>query len=160
MLYFAKSYRSCTKYCFSKENEWACDGDLDSTFHVWLQLLSCACLDSFSSKYHSYLQKQILLISKKLASFCPLFDLQLSSCLRSAIIVCHEYGLEIIWFIDFLLNFICSSLFSIFIFHSFLKYKIQLYLISFSLPKSTIMLLLTHFSHSVFSAFVGHFVVW
>ena len=40
---------------FYKYNEWACDGDLDNTFHTWLQLLSCVCLNSLPTKYRLYL---------------------------------------------------------------------------------------------------------
>ena len=30
-----KSYCSCGKYYFFKQNEWACDGDSESTFHTY-----------------------------------------------------------------------------------------------------------------------------
>ena len=44
---------------FYRGNEWACDGDSDNTFHTWLQLSSCICLNSLPTKYHSYLLKLI-----------------------------------------------------------------------------------------------------
>ena len=40
-------------------SEWACEGDSDSTFHAWLQLSRCACLNSLSTKYGSYLLRLI-----------------------------------------------------------------------------------------------------
>ena len=51
MLYFVKSYCSRRKNDFHMGNEWACDSDSDSTFHTWLQLWSCICLNSLPTKY-------------------------------------------------------------------------------------------------------------
>ena len=44
---------------FHMGNEWACDSDSDSTFHTWLQLWSCICLNSLPTKYSLYLLKLI-----------------------------------------------------------------------------------------------------
>ena len=44
---------------FHMGNEWACDSDSDSTFHTWLQLWSCICLNSLPTKYCLYLLKLI-----------------------------------------------------------------------------------------------------
>ena len=46
------------KITFYKENEWACDGDSDNTFHTWLQL-SSVCINSLPTKYRLYLLKLI-----------------------------------------------------------------------------------------------------
>ena len=47
------------KITFSNGNEWPCDSDSDSTFHRWLQLSSCVCLNSIPTKYCLYLLKLI-----------------------------------------------------------------------------------------------------
>ena len=44
---------------FHMGNEWACDSDSDSTFHTWLQLWSCICLNSLPTKCCLYLLKLI-----------------------------------------------------------------------------------------------------
>ena len=46
------------KITFYKENEWACDGDSDNTFHTWLQL-SSVCINNRPTKYRLYLLKLI-----------------------------------------------------------------------------------------------------
>ena len=44
---------------FYNENEWACDGDSDNTFHTSLQLSSCVCLNGLPTKYRLYLLKLV-----------------------------------------------------------------------------------------------------